>query len=61
MGKSHIVHPPLFAGGEGVKPPIKSSKSGRPGKTSTFRGGCWERGGEFVQGRGVAIFTYKIN
>ena len=39
------THPFLLeGGGRGVEPPIKSSKGQRLEKTSTFRGGCWERG-----------------
>ena len=43
---------PLSAGGEGVEPPIKSSKRGRPDRTSTCLRDCLERGGEFFQGAG---------
>ena len=46
-------------GGE-VKPPTKFFKKGRGlGRISIFRGGCWERRGDFFQG--VADFTKKIN
>ena len=41
--------PPLSAAG--VEPPTKFLKTGRGGldRTSVFRGGCWERGGDFFQ------------
>ena len=46
----HRVQPPLSAG---VEPPAKFSKSGGGGgldRTSSFKGGCWERGGDLSQG-----------
>ena len=61
MGKTHSVHPPLSVGGGGDgwrggggggETPIKSSKTERLDRTSTFRGGCLERRGEFFQGSG---------
>ena len=32
-----------------VEPPTKFPNRGGLGKTSTFRGGCWERGGDFFR------------
>ena len=61
----HIVCTVPSAGGEGggggvvvlnFQPNLQ--KGGRLGRTSTFRGGCWERGDDFFQG-GDAIFTHK--
>ena len=49
------VHPthPLSAGEMGgVEPPTKILKGGLD-RTSTFRGGCWESGGDFFQGVGM--------
>ena len=45
----HSVHSPLSAGGG--RAPTKFSKRGGEGldRTSTFRGGCKERGGNFFQ------------
>ena len=40
---------PFCRGGGGVEPPTKFSKRGLD-RTSTFRGGCWERGECFFQG-----------
>ena len=62
---THSVH--LFVvvvvffggGGGGVEPPIKSSKMERLGRTSTFRGGCWEKGGEFFQERRLRFLHEK--
>ena len=52
--------PPFLQGGKGVEPPTKLSK------TEDFTGpqlldtGCWERGGDFIQGwLQVAIFTKR--
>ena len=42
-----------------VEPPTKFSKRGGLDRTSTFRGGCWERGGDFFQGG--CNFHIKIN
>ena len=61
MRKFHSVHPPLSAGGGGVEPPIKSSKTERLGRTSTCRGGCWEKGGEFFQRRRLQFLHKKYN
>ena len=48
---------PLSAGG-GFDPSNQIFKKGAGfDMTSTFRGGCWERGGDFFQGGRVAIFT----
>ena len=54
------MHPPYYSGvrwgGGGVEPWTKFSKSlcwgegGGLGRISIFRGGCWERGGDFFQG-----------
>ena len=46
---------PLSAGGRGVEPPIKFLKRAGLDRTSTFRGGCWERGGDFFQ-RGCNLY-----
>ena len=43
--------PPLSVGGGGVKHPTKFKKGGLD-KTSTFKGGCWEREGDFFQVEG---------
>ena len=56
----HSVHP-LSEGGEGargVEPLTKFSKK-REGLDgiSIFRGGCWERGGDFFLGRGCSFYT----
>ena len=56
----NVRFPPLSwgvgGGGGGVKPP-NFQKGGRGlDKTSTFRGDCWERGGDFFQG-GLQFFT----
>ena len=41
------------------EPPTKFSKRGGGlDRTSTFRGGCWERGGDFFQGGGLQ-FSHK--
>ena len=45
-------------GGRGLNLQPNFQKSGGLDRTSTFRGGCWERGGDFDQGV-VAIFTQK--
>ena len=42
LDQSHSVHP-LSTGGEGVEHPIKFSKRGRLGRTSTLRGGLLEK------------------
>ena len=42
--------PPLFGGGGWVEPPTKCSKGGGLDRTSSFRGGCWEREANFFQG-----------
>ena len=55
--KIHSVHPPLSAGEGGLDPQPNFQKGGGLDKISTFRGGYWERGGDFSQGEGVAIFT----
>ena len=48
MGGGHSGHPPLSAGGGGLAS-NQIFKKGGLDRTSTFRGGCWERGGDFFQ------------
>ena len=57
----HIVCTPPLCWGERVEPPTKFSKrgGGRLDRTSTFRGGCWERGGDFFQRGGGCNFHIK--
>ena len=50
QSKSNSVYPPLSAAGLSIQP---NFKKGGLDRTSTFRGGCWERGGDFFQGGGV--------
>ena len=45
----HRVHPLLSAGGWGW--------TSDQIKISSFRGACWERGGDFFQEREVEVFT----
>ena len=56
------MHPPSAGGGGegggGVQPPTNFSKNGGRGLIRS-RGSCWERGGEFSHGRGVAVFPLK--
>ena len=48
-----VCTPHLFlqGGGKGVEPPTKFTKAWGLDRISIFRGGCWERGGDFFQGR----------
>ena len=43
---------PASAGGKGVEPPTKFSKNGGGPLTGSqvYKGGCWERGGDFFHG-----------
>ena len=59
---THSVHPPFLRGGGGglsLQPNIQKGR-GLTGP-QVLEGGCWERGGEFFQGGGVAFVTPKIN
>ena len=48
--KLHGVHsPPPFRRGKGLSLQPNFRKGGL-GRTSTFRGGCWERAGDFFLG-----------
>ena len=50
----------FLLGGRGVEPPTKFSKRAAAGGltgSQLLEGGCWEGGGDFIQG--VAIFTQK--
>ena len=51
------MQPPFLQWAGGVEPQKKEIKYGGLDKTSTFRVVCWERGGDFFGGDGVAIFT----
>ena len=55
--KIHSVHPPSFCRGGGLSPQPNFQKGGLE-KTSTFRGCCWERGGDFFPGEGLQ-FSHK--
>ena len=55
--KIHSVHPPSFCRGGGLSP-NQIFKKGGLDKTSTFRGGCWERGGDFFRGERLQ-FSHK--
>ena len=58
----HIVCTPLSAGGRGLnlQPNFqKGEGGGRLDRTSTFRGGCWERGGDFFSEGGGCNFHIK--
>ena len=64
QSKSNSVYPPppLSVGGGGVKHPTKFKKGGLD-KTSTFKGGCWEREGGFFQVEGggeVQLSHHKL-
>ena len=48
--------PPFLQGGRAVESLTRFSKRGGLDRTSPFRGGCWERGGDFNQAE-AAIFT----
>ena len=53
LSQIHSVHPPpLSAGWGGGLASNQIFKKGGLDKTSTFRGGCWERGDDFFQGAG---------
>ena len=59
-----IVCTPSPLSARQVKPPTKFSKKKGGGgqrldKTSTLRGGCWKRGGNFFSGKRVAILQKK--
>ena len=49
----------LSAGGWEFEPPAKFSKRGEVNMVLIFRGGCWERGGDFFQGGGGCSFYIK--
>ena len=46
---AHSVHPSFCRDGLSLQP---NFQKGGHDKTSTFRGGCWERWGDFFQGAG---------
>ena len=50
---------PVSAGGR-VEPTTKFKKRGGLTGPQLLDGGCWERGGDFFQGGGGAIVTYKL-
>ena len=59
VSQSYIVCIPSFLQGGGVELHTKLKKGGLD-RTSTFRGGCWERGGDFFQGGGVQLSHNKL-
>ena len=44
------THPPPFGGEGGLSLQPNVQKGGGLDRTSSFRGGCWERGADFFQG-----------
>ena len=55
----HSVHPFLSAGGEVEPPSTFSNREGDLTGPQFLEGDCWERGGDFFQGMGGAIFQQK--
>ena len=49
--------PPFLQGGRAVESLTRFSKRGGLDRTSPFRGGCWERGGDFFQGGAIVTIN----